>query len=100
MECTRSWLSFSAWRARIGQRASLQIQKAGDDLQIVFHPVVDLLKQSVLFLQRSVDLFLRSLAPGDVSDGANHARGAAVLSAHRLAARDDPTVAPVFVPQP
>ena len=42
------------------------LDHSGDDLQVVFHAMVDFLEQGLLFAQRSVELFLGGLVFGNV----------------------------------
>ena len=53
-------------RFRILHEGLLQIQHAADDLQVVFHAVVHLLKQHLLLLQRAANGAVDFLAFGDV----------------------------------
>ena len=63
----RLWLSLMhALQPFVVDLRRLQGQQPGNDLQVVLHPVVDLLEQHLLFLQRGADLFLGPLALGDV----------------------------------
>ena len=54
---------------RILMRGGLQAQQAGDDLEVVLHPVMDLAQQQVLLSQvRQEDMFLGDLVDVDIKE--------------------------------
>ena len=69
MAMTRSRHSRRACSRRgIGEIAFLEAEHAADDLQIVFHAVVDFAQQNFLFLQGLLDLFVSLTAAADVAE--------------------------------
>ena len=57
---------------RVGDLAALEIEQAGDDLEIVFHPVVDLVEQHFFLAERSLHRLLSFEPRGHIHGGPAH----------------------------
>jgi hypothetical protein len=60
----------------------LQVQQAGDDLQVIFHAVMHFLQQQFLFPQRGKQLAFGVLLPRDIGRHTNEALSLTCLVAH------------------
>src|SRR5258708_2489891 len=55
----------------VADASSLKREKAANDLQIIFHPVVDFLKENLFFGERSLELFLSPFSFNRIKDGSS-----------------------------
>ena len=68
--------AFAEGLARLGilDGVGLQVQQAGNDLQVVLDPMVNLLDQDFFFLQRGLEVLFDTFALGDVPRNGRNAR--------------------------